>query len=87
MKCADAKDSVSLWKTMVLTFPFFYFLFYYVQILHHLGLVWDLRWTTSSHQSVHGYPVKQMACPDPVTPTMEQVFSLVSSGCSLASSE
>ncbi|WZZ44669.1 hypothetical protein YC2023_040928 [Brassica napus] len=42
------------------------------QILYHLGLVWDLRWTTSSHESMHGYPVKQMACADPVTPTMEQ---------------
>ncbi|KAL1222123.1 Serine/threonine-protein kinase ATM [Cardamine amara subsp. amara] len=44
-----------------------------LQILHHLGLVWKLRWTTSSHQSVHGYPVKQIACADPVTPTMDQL--------------
>ncbi|CAN8254904.1 unnamed protein product [Cochlearia groenlandica] len=44
-----------------------------LQILYHLGLVWDLRWTTSSHQIVHGYPVKQMACTDPVIPTMEQL--------------
>jgi ataxia telangiectasia mutated family protein len=44
-----------------------------LQILHHLGLVWDLRWTTSSHQSVHGYLVKQMACVDPVIPTMDQL--------------
>ncbi|EOA23378.1 hypothetical protein CARUB_v10016554mg [Capsella rubella] len=44
-----------------------------LQILHHLGLVWDLRWKTSSHQSVHDYPVKQMASTDPVTPTMDQL--------------
>lgn len=52
-------------------------MFYYVQILHHLGLVWNLRWTTSSHQSVHGYPFKNMACTDPMTPTIDQVFYLV----------
>ncbi|CAH2064912.1 unnamed protein product [Thlaspi arvense] len=45
-------------------------------ILYHLGVVWNLRWTTSSHESVHGYPVKQIACAEPLTPTIEQLSSL-----------
>ncbi|XP_019058626.1 PREDICTED: serine/threonine-protein kinase ATM isoform X2 [Tarenaya hassleriana] len=44
-----------------------------LQILYHLGLSWDLRWKTSSHQRVNVYPLTKMACTDPVIPTMEQL--------------
>ncbi|XP_048590826.1 serine/threonine-protein kinase ATM isoform X1 [Brassica napus] len=73
-KLKDAKKELvlSISRASEESTEFIYSAVVKLQILYHLGLVWDLRWTTSSHESMHGYPVKQMACADPVTPTMEQ---------------
>ncbi|KAF8094951.1 hypothetical protein N665_0348s0034 [Sinapis alba] len=74
-KLKDAKKELvlSISRASEESTEFIYSAVVKLQILYHLGLVWDLRWTTSSRESVHGYPVKQMACADPVTPTMEQL--------------
>ncbi|XP_024013824.1 serine/threonine-protein kinase ATM [Eutrema salsugineum] len=74
-KLKDAKKELvlSISRASEESTEFIYSTVLKLQILYHLGLVWDLRWTTSSHESVNGYPVKQLACGDPLTPTMEQL--------------
>ncbi|KFK34114.1 hypothetical protein AALP_AA5G103600 [Arabis alpina] len=74
-KLKDAKKELvlSISRASEESTDFIYSTVVKLQILYHLGLVWDLRWMSSAHQSVHGYPVKQMACTDPMIPTMEQL--------------
>ncbi|KAK6920707.1 Phosphatidylinositol 3-/4-kinase, catalytic domain [Dillenia turbinata] len=43
-----------------------------LQIFHHLGMAWDLRWPTYELQKVN--PVKQKIYSEPVIPTMDQLL-------------
>lgn len=51
------------------------------QILYHLGMAWNIRWTASTHEMT---AKKQQNLPEPVFPTMEQVFSNEQHGSCLA---
>lgn len=44
------------------------------QIFYHLGMAWDLRWTTSPHERIKYYPKKQKVFSEPVIPTSDQVL-------------
>ncbi|KAL5544201.1 hypothetical protein UlMin_007985 [Ulmus minor] len=43
-----------------------------LQILHHLGVSWDLRWT-SSFEEIKFYPNKQKVISEPAIPTVDQL--------------
>ncbi|KAL1153771.1 hypothetical protein V6Z11_A09G199000 [Gossypium hirsutum] len=46
------------------------------QILYHLGIVWEMRWPTSSFERIELQKHKQKMFSDPVIPTMDQFLWL-----------
>ncbi|GMY24943.1 serine/threonine-protein kinase ATM isoform X1 [Fagus crenata] len=44
-----------------------------LQIFYHLGMAWDLRWTTSSCERIKFFPEKQKVFSEPVIPTTVQL--------------
>lgn len=44
-----------------------------LQIFYHLGMSWDLRWTTSSCERIKFFLEKQKVFSEPVIPTTNQV--------------
>jgi len=45
-------------------------------MLYHVGMAWDLRWRTCHNNSTEFCLLKPTVSPEPVIPSIEQVFSV-----------
>lgn len=50
--------------------------FNFQQMIYHLGMAWDLRWRTCQDNGTKFCLLKQNVSPEPLIPSVEQVFSV-----------
>ncbi|XP_057988495.1 serine/threonine-protein kinase ATM isoform X2 [Hevea brasiliensis] len=62
VSCASEESTEYIYSTVIK-----------LQILYHLGMAWNIRWTASPHEMTEFFHKKQQSFPEPVFPTMEQL--------------